>query len=240
MLAMLAFGDPQDIGYDPTFTFSPVIPQSLLATQKLKEPNLGTIQVDSLEYTIIHQIFFSCLIHGRGTSCWHVRYQGKDYVIKDSWVHDSRATREESILRPIQGMVGVPELVSAWTVKIGGTDDKTDIRRFPLPYSGEVRIHRQLLMKLVTIPISEFESVRELLSIFIDILDGTSEWLSCSFANLTMHTVHQRLVVEFNILHRDISVNNIMMYDSVKEDNKAKASCGAKLPHNDNETPPPG
>jgi len=160
-------------------------------------------------------------------------------VIKDSWVHDSRATREESILWPIQGMVGVPELISAWTVKIGGTDDKTDICRFPLPYSGEVRIHCWLLMKPVAIPISEFESVRELLSIFIDILDGTSEWLSCSFANLTMHTVHQRLVVEFNILHHDISVNNIMMYDSVKEDNKAKASCGAKLPHNDNETPPP-
>ena len=158
-------------------------------------------------------------------------------MIKDSWVHDSRATREESILRPIQGMVGVPELVSAWTIKIGGMDDKTDIRRFPLPYSGEVWIHRRLLMKLVAIPISEFESVRELL-IFIDILDGTSEWLSCSFTNLTMHTVHQRLVVEFNILHHDISVNNIMMYDSVKEDNKAKASCGAKLPRNDNETPP--
>jgi len=64
MLAMLVFGDPQDIGYDPMFTFSPVIPRSLLATQKLKEPNLGMIQVDSLEYTIIRQIFFSCLIHG--------------------------------------------------------------------------------------------------------------------------------------------------------------------------------
>ena len=64
MLTMLAFGDPQDIGYDPTFTFSPVIPRSLLATQKLKEPNLSTIQVNLLEYTIIRRIFFSCLIHG--------------------------------------------------------------------------------------------------------------------------------------------------------------------------------
>ena len=98
MLAMLTFGDPQDIGYDPTLTFSPPIPRVLIAAKKLKKPNLGTIKVNSLIYTIVRWIFFSCLIHGRGTSCWHVRYLGKDYVIKDSWVHDSRATREESIL----------------------------------------------------------------------------------------------------------------------------------------------
>ena len=175
MLTMLAFGDPQDIGYDPTLTFSPPIPRVLIAAKKLKKPNLGTIKVDSLIYTIVRRIFFSCLIHGRGTSCWHVRYLGKDYVIKDSWVHDSRATREESILRLIQGVIGVPELVLAWTVNIEGTDDKTDARRFPLSYSSEVRIHRRLLMKPVAIPISEFESARELLSVFIDILDGTSE-----------------------------------------------------------------
>ena len=72
-------------------------------------------------------------------------------------------------------MIGVPELVSAWTVNIEGTDDKTDARRFPLSYSSEVRIHRRLLMKPVAIPISEFESAQELLSVFIDILDGTSE-----------------------------------------------------------------
>ena len=137
-------------------------------------------------------------------------------------------------------MIGVPEVVSAWTVRIGGADDETNLHRSPLPYSGEVRIHRRLLMKPVGIPISEFKSIRELLSVFIDILDSMSERLRCSLANLTSRTVHQRLVVEFNILHRDISVNNIIMYTSVKKDSKGKVSSGAKLPHNDNKKPPLG
>ena len=51
MLAMLAFGNPEDIGYDPTFTFSPVVPRPLSATKKL---NLGMIEVDSVEYAIVH------------------------------------------------------------------------------------------------------------------------------------------------------------------------------------------
>lgn len=44
-------------------------------------------------------------------------------MVKDSWVHVSRATCEESILQLIQGVEGVPKLDSAWTVKIGGVDD---------------------------------------------------------------------------------------------------------------------
>ena len=153
-------------------------------------------------------------------------------MVKDSWVHVSRASREESILRLLQGVIGVPELVSAWTVQIEGIDDKTDMRRFPLPYFGEVQIHHWLLMMPVTIPISEFESVWELLSVFIDILDGTSEQQNCLSANLTMRTVHERLVVEFSVLHCDVSFNNAMMYASTKK----KASGRVKLLHKGDNT----
>ena len=63
MLAMLAFSDPQDIGYDPTFILSPVIPQSIVTTKKLRF-NLSTIEVNLIIYTIVYWIFFSCLICG--------------------------------------------------------------------------------------------------------------------------------------------------------------------------------
>ena len=77
MLAILAFSDSEHLGFDPTFVcFSPI-------HQRLSS-SLGTIRIESLTYCIVRQIFFSFLIHGRGMSCWHVRRNGEDYMIKDS------------------------------------------------------------------------------------------------------------------------------------------------------------
>ena len=91
-------------------------------------------------------------------------------------------------------------------------------------------------MTPVAIPISEFESVQELLSVFIDILDGTSEQQTCSSANLTICTIHQRLVVEFKVLHHDVSFNNTMVYDSIKKDSKGNTFGSVKLLCSDDNT----
>ena len=73
----------------------------------------------------------------------------------------------------IQGVKGVPQLITAWTVQIGGLDDQTDLRRPFLTSPSDIRIHRRLLMEQVGIPLSEFKTIRELLSILINILDST-------------------------------------------------------------------
>ncbi|KIM59470.1 hypothetical protein SCLCIDRAFT_126148, partial [Scleroderma citrinum Foug A] len=52
-----------------------------------------------------------------------------------------------------------------------------------------------LLMQPVGVPLSEFKSIYELFSVLIDILD-----------------VHLTLVMQFWILHRDVSINNTMIY----------------------------
>ena len=59
-------------------------------------------------------------------TCWHVRQNGEDFVIKDSWTHESWVNREADILSKIHGLKGVPQLVTAWMVQIEGSDDQTD------------------------------------------------------------------------------------------------------------------
>ena len=112
ILSMLAFGHTDQVGYDPTFI-----------CQYRSVSILWGIQVASFTCEIVKCIFFNFLIHGRGTSGWHVRLQKKDYVIKDSWVHASRVTHETEILEKINGLKGVPRLIAAWTVEIGGWSD---------------------------------------------------------------------------------------------------------------------
>ena len=117
MLAVLTFGQPEHIGSDLTIIYSS--PLSQISSN-------NTIQVGSATYSIIRQIFFNYLICGRGTTCWHVCQNGEDFVIKDSWTHESQVNREADILSKIHGLKRVPQLVTAWTVQIEGSDDRTD------------------------------------------------------------------------------------------------------------------
>ena len=172
-LGVLAFGRAEQVGYDPTIVwFSPHPSRTALRR---------TIQVGSWICEIISLIFFNYLICGRGTSCWHVLYDGQDYVVKDSWAHESRVNCETDILNRIRGLEGVPQLVTAWIVEIEGSVDRTDTRRTSLPLDVGVHIHCRLLLQPVGLPLSEFKSIHELLSIFIDILDSTFEWPNLVF-----------------------------------------------------------
>ena len=134
----------------------------------------------SFTCNIVKCIFYNFLIHGRGTSGWHVHIKKKDYVIKDSWVHVSRVNHEMDILEKIKGLKGVPHLITAWTVKIRGVSDRTDTCH-PVPLdtlSSNVRVHRQILMQPVGIPLSELKSICKLISVLIDILDSMSELIA--------------------------------------------------------------
>ncbi|KAI6009977.1 hypothetical protein BKA83DRAFT_4093586, partial [Pisolithus microcarpus] len=218
MLAMLTLSDPEHIGYDPTLIYFPSIPRQISS----RNTSPGTIQVASTMYNIVDRIFFSFLICGRATSCWHVRLNNEHYVVKDSWTCVNRVSREEDILRKIQDLKGVPQLVAAWTVEIGGSDDGTHLRRESIFPSDDVRIHRRLVMRPVATPLSNFNSIRELLSVFIDVLD-----------------THMTLVMQYFILHRDISDNNLMIYPcdipkgETKQRRKVEASSSERCLRDD-------
>ena len=113
-------------------------------------------------------------------------------MIKDCWTHASRVNRKRDILEKIKDLKGVPCLIAAWTVEIGGLIDRTDVRH-PAPLhtlSNDVCIHLQMLMQPVGTPLSEFGSIHELLSMLIDILDSTSKSIAW-FVYLTVFNSSQ-------------------------------------------------
>lgn len=180
VLYLLAFAPKDFIGCDPTIFYSSVITRS----NQLRCP--ATIQVGKETFIITDRIFSSDMMRGRATLCFAVKTsvgRVKDYVVKDSWAREGRATNEEEMLMRIKerGLtVGVTTLVTAWTVQIRGIDDSTTLRRpddllrdISQGQQPEIRIHRRLLLEPVGKPLHQFTCITELISIFIDIVDGT-------------------------------------------------------------------
>jgi len=74
-------------------------------------------------------------------------------------------------------MKGVPQLISAWTIEITGSDDQTNTRWLLFPSLSGIHVHWWLVMQPVGVPLSDFKTIHELLSIIIDVLDSKSEQL---------------------------------------------------------------
>ncbi|KAI6008563.1 hypothetical protein EDC04DRAFT_2610909 [Pisolithus marmoratus] len=203
--AMLRLGDPEHIGYDLTLIYFPSIPQQISSW----DASPSTIQVASITYNIIDLIFFSFLICGQATSCWHIHLNNEHYMVKDSWTCASWVSHEEDILCKIQNMKGVLQLVAAQTVEISGLDDKMHL-------CYDVQIHHRLVMWPVATPLSNFKSICELLSVFIDVLD-----------------MHMTLVMQYFILHHDISNNNLMIYPCNISKGKTKQHCKVEASSNE-------
>ncbi|KAJ7628532.1 hypothetical protein FB45DRAFT_39871 [Roridomyces roridus] len=178
-------------------------------TSIVKRDNLRFITVDATEYQIVRRLFISDVIRGRGTVCWHARHGNQDVVIKDSWA-DANTVPEADILKKAAGIKGVPQVLGETIVRIRGAEDTTATLRsvvehaqVPKPSrakqiaatleSTETRIHRRLVITPLCLSLPHFASRRELLSVFIDIVD-----------------THRQLD-ENDIVHGDISINNLMI-----------------------------
>jgi Fungal protein kinase len=190
VLYVLAFGSPASLGFDPTFIDSSLSPSFLFrprTTPAIKKSQL--IYVGTIPYNVVRPIFASHLIRGRATSSWLVKRGKKRYVVKDYWTHKGRKVAEEEILKRIIGLLGVPQLVEAWTVQVNGTDETTDSLRPSFLVKNvefETRIHRRILMTPVGDPLISFTSLQEFVSIFIDIVHGKHQ------VSIRMSTTHFR------------------------------------------------
>ncbi|KDR76379.1 hypothetical protein GALMADRAFT_140084 [Galerina marginata CBS 339.88] len=205
LMAGLMFADPSLLGYDPTIVRRP--------------GNRRFITVDGKKYEIIEAVFISDSIRGRGTVCWRVRRDGIEYVVKDLWADISGGHTEADILKRAEGIEGVAQIVAEEIVQVGGENDTTariraiiDRRKYSRAKwldELETRVHRRIVMTPFAVGLTHFSTKKELVSVFIDAI-----------------ATHRRLV-EKGILHRDISLHNVMIYQPIpsSDTEKAGAQC---------------
>ncbi len=138
------------------------------------------IEVGGEWFNIVDVIHVEGVLRGRATVCYHVEKDGKDYVVKDSWVDISRNDREANILEKLKGLDHVPKVVKDVPVLFRGKPDTTAFLRQsdsephrPGTYKNvEIREHRRMLLEPRAKNLSEFRDLVELLTAIRDIVDG--------------------------------------------------------------------
>ncbi|KAJ7220055.1 hypothetical protein GGX14DRAFT_585300 [Mycena pura] len=187
-VAGLMFSSRSTIGFDTTIT-------NLSNGQR-------QIKAGNEVYDIVSRLSITPTIRGKATVCWRARRSGLDFVIKDSWNPAGSTHAEAHVLDIAKDIPGIPDLIAKETVMFNRTADSTATLRSILSQDDmpEIRVHQ----RMVTIPfarkISYFKSRRELISVFIDAIEA-----------------HQGLVSK-NVLHADVSFNNIMIVERAETD----------------------
>jgi hypothetical protein len=205
LMVGLFFVKSQHLGYDPNII----------------EFSDGTRRIlfNNIQYEVKDAMFVSEGILGRGTVCWHVhKEKGDEYVIKSVWQDEKRKPHEAIFLEKLKecGVTeGVPELVDSGEVIVDGQVDSTSRQRpKACSSSNQNRVHRMVVQRPVGKRINHFASKREILSSFIQLIQGESYHIfQRSMSSLRYFLAHQSSSTRAKILHRDISVNNLILVD---------------------------
>lgn len=164
-MAGLMLSKSADIGFDTTITMGP--------------NGLRQIQAGENLYDIVRTLDIKGGIEGTGTVIWRVRRHGIDYVVKDNW--SNTGSREAEIMGMAEDVEGVPKVVWEKEMFIGERrDDIVHVRRATLSSERwketlevtDLRVHRRLVMTPYAEPITSFRTKKELLSGFIDAIEG--------------------------------------------------------------------
>ncbi|KDR85790.1 hypothetical protein GALMADRAFT_234869 [Galerina marginata CBS 339.88] len=140
-------------------------------------------------------VFYRRAIVGRGTCCWKVMdAQGNLFIVKDAWRSRGRVPEAEFI-ESVKGLVGVGQMVA-----FEDRDHISDLRGIEMATIPEDlksafrdRILARITSKYGGQPIDMFNSAQEVLYAFRDAIAG------------------HRNLWNAKILHRDVSVNNILI-----------------------------
>lgn len=183
------------------------------------------ITVNGLEYKVIQVIHLEHVIVCRGTVCTLVERNGAEFVIKDSWVETTKTVKEHQRLHRVNGIDGVVQLEAYEQVYVNGVPDTTMTARRLLDempgswqwlqnYETISRDHYRLVMKPTGDPLKDFNSLEELVYIFIDIVRGEScrrlYVLPLRYSYCVSLSALRNLK-EKDIMHGDISEGNIIL-----------------------------
>ena len=161
LLATLCFGSLGAIGYDPS-----------IITNSRDETT--AIICDKVTYNVVHCIYAVQGLVGRATHVFLVESNDKQFILKDSWIEESRPCSETRHLKRIQGVQGVPVLQHGWDVNIKNELLSTWlIRKGNYGIQERSRVRRRLVSPSIGVPISQFKTKKELISAFRDITQST-------------------------------------------------------------------
>ncbi|KAL1740898.1 hypothetical protein HDZ31DRAFT_67463 [Schizophyllum fasciatum] len=163
------------------------------------------VTVDSHEYEIMETLAASKKLRGRGTICWRCRARDseEDVVIKNVWADMGHSPTEGELLRRASGVTGVIDLIAEEVIKQpdGQPWRTTWIRQRlqgserPLaPMECLTLELRRLVLKTYVRPLADFSCKEELVRAFYRSI-----------------LTHLQLYERKDILHCDISENNIML-----------------------------
>ncbi|KAH8109317.1 hypothetical protein DFH11DRAFT_1515778 [Phellopilus nigrolimitatus] len=187
--AVLGFflADDTDIGLDPSIMY---------------EGGKRFMTVAGIKYEIQREIYVESCIRGRGTVCFLALHDDKEYVIKDSWVDNSRQVFEHEMLERVKHVDG-----------IHGTMDTTAIDRAFLNDPEIVNAVNPVL-KNEWMKAKKKAETREHQRIVIEPFGERLENFSCLYelvlAVRTIIWIIEKLADE-GVLHRDISLRNIIL-----------------------------
>ena len=160
----MTLGEDYYLGLDPSFS---------------REGDKEYITIADEKYEFLRELHIEASVRGRGTVSLLVEHPGtgKRYVVKDQWVDRDRELTESEILAKLDEKgCRIGRLVKSVKVafKISGSTvlDTTDADRAGVDKEFlegvEIRDHWRLLLTPYGVNVTKFESLRELVSVFLD------------------------------------------------------------------------
>lgn len=202
ILACLCFGkNGAAVGYDETMTMG--------------KDGVEMISCDGKEFKVINLIYATQSLIGRATRVWRVEYSGRKFILKDAWIEKSRLVSEVEHLQNVADIDGVPKLFCAEDIPGLSTGN---LRRSVCADRDRERIRRRIVTTSCGSHIANFRSKRELISALRDIVISTSFNRYFILISNCFVLALKTLATEKKLVHRDISYNNILLYERQDED----------------------
>ena len=163
ILTFLMYGPVHNTGRDTTMELHPT-------------GHVKSISVNKHWYSVVYLIYSLQSMVGRGTTVWLVSRLGEYYILKDSWIQDSRVESEITFLEKLKDDPNlknrVPNLIEGEDIQIGGAVDSTGRYREHIGGMHDSRGHRRLVMTPIGKQVTTFASKSEFINAIIDIVGG--------------------------------------------------------------------
>ncbi|KAH8109294.1 hypothetical protein DFH11DRAFT_1628558 [Phellopilus nigrolimitatus] len=169
--------------------------------------------VAGIKYEILREIYVESCVRGNGTVCFLAVHNNKEYVIKDSWVDDSRQVFEHGILKRVKHLDGVPTMIAHERVKIHGMKDTTATDRAFLHDPELLETVKPVIRNKWT-AVEEKTETRERRRIVTEPFGDSLEDFSCLYELvLAIKNIFQiiKKLKDEGVVHQDINLRNIIL-----------------------------